>query len=62
MLKRFGVAKVEGVPWLIVVDGDGKVLHSSYEVTDDNHETPQAMVDWLASWAPGHNGAAKVVS
>jgi thiol:disulfide interchange protein len=61
VLKRFGVAKVGGVPWVIVLDAEGKVLHSSYEVTDDKHETPQAMVDWLASWAPGHNGSAATV-
>jgi thioredoxin-related protein len=63
VLKRFGIPKVDGFPWLVVLDADGKVLHSSYEVTDDNHQTPQAMVDWLASWAPGRNGEpAKAVS
>jgi thiol-disulfide isomerase/thioredoxin len=52
VLKRFGIPKVDGFPWLVVLDADGKVLHSSYEVTDDNHETPQAMINWIAGWAP----------
>ncbi len=48
---RFGVEEVTGVPWMIVLAPDGTVLHSSYEVTDENHEQPQEMADWLASWA-----------
>ncbi len=49
--QRFGVAKVTGVPWMIVAEPDGKVLASSYEVTDEHHTTPQSMIDWLAHWA-----------
>jgi thiol:disulfide interchange protein len=48
---RFGVEEIGGVPWMIVLAPDGTVLHSSYEVTDENHEEPQEMADWLASWA-----------
>ncbi len=51
VLERFGTEAVTGYPWLIVVEPGGTVLHSSYEVTDENHETPQAMVNWLAQWA-----------
>lgn len=51
VLKRFGLPKVDGFPWLIVADANGNVLHSSYEVTDKDHETPQAMIDWIAKWA-----------
>jgi thiol:disulfide interchange protein len=58
VLKRFGIPKVDGFPWLVVLDADGKVLHSSYEVTDDKHETPQAMINWLAGWAPDRNPLA----
>jgi hypothetical protein len=36
---------------MIVLEPDGMVLHSSYEVTDENHEEPQDMADWLAFWA-----------
>ncbi|MEE8439500.1 MAG: thioredoxin family protein [Micropepsaceae bacterium] len=48
---RFGAEEIGGVPWMIVLASDGTVLHSSYEVTDQNHEEPQQMADWLASWA-----------
>jgi len=48
---RFHVAKLTGVPWLIIADSDGQVAASSYEVTDEHHTKPQAMVDWLAHWA-----------
>lgn len=51
VLRRFGLAKVKGVPWLIVAEPDGRVLDSSYTVTDNHHQTPQQMVDWLARWA-----------
>jgi thiol-disulfide isomerase/thioredoxin len=51
VLRRFGIDEIGGVPWLVVVEPDGRVLASSYEVTDENHETPQAMVNWLAQWA-----------
>lgn len=52
VLERFGIPEIGGVPWLVVAEPDGTVLASSYEVTDENHETPQAMVNWLAQWAP----------
>jgi thiol-disulfide isomerase/thioredoxin len=51
ILRRFGVSQVEGVPWLVIADPDGKVVASSDAITDDAHHTPQQMVDWLAQWA-----------
>jgi thiol-disulfide isomerase/thioredoxin len=51
VLQRFHVGKVEGVPWLVVADADGKVVASSDAITDDAHHTPQSMVDWLAQYA-----------
>lgn len=51
ILKRFGLKDIAGYPWVVIADADGKVLHSSYEITDDDHQTPQAMVDWIAKWA-----------
>jgi thiol:disulfide interchange protein len=51
VLARFGVARVDGLPWVLIVDPDGHVLASSDAITDDAHHTPQAMVDWLATWA-----------
>lgn len=58
VLKRFGLSKVDGFPWLIVADASGKVLASSSEVTDEKHETPQAMLDWIAQWAPSKGSRA----
>lgn len=43
-------AKVNGIPWIVVAEPDGKVLASGYEITDGHHKTPQSMVDWLATW------------
>jgi thioredoxin-related protein len=49
--ERFGTNEIGGVPWILVLESDGTLLNSSYEVTDANHEQPQQMADWLASWA-----------
>ena len=43
-------ATVNGIPWIVITEPDGKVLTSSYEITDGNHKTPQSMLDWLALW------------
>ena len=52
ILKRFGIKKIDGVPWLVVATSGGRILASSSEVTDEKHETPQAMIDWIAAYAP----------
>ena len=45
-------AKVTGVPWIVIAEPDGTVVHSSYEVTDKGFaQKPQAMIDWIAKWA-----------
>jgi thiol-disulfide isomerase/thioredoxin len=49
--KTYGAPKMPGVPWLVVAQPDGKILVSSFEVTDEHHTTPQQMADWLAAWA-----------
>ena len=59
ILKRFDVKKIDGVPWLIVADADGKVLASSSDVTDKQHETPQLMINWIAAYTPKGGAAAK---
>ena len=51
LLHRFNLNKIDGFPWMIVAEPDGAVLNSSYEITDDHHQTPQSMVDWLAKWS-----------
>ncbi|MFN3858349.1 MAG: thioredoxin family protein [Caulobacter sp.] len=50
-LKRLSIADLDGVPWLVVMEPNGRILASSYEVTDEDHETPQLMIDWIAQWA-----------
>jgi thiol:disulfide interchange protein len=47
---RFHVAKLAGVPWIVIAEPDGSVVVSSDDVTDEHHHTPQAMADWLARW------------
>jgi len=50
---RFGITRrLEGVPFMLVVDPDGKLLNAGNAATlDEAHAMkPQAMVDWLASW------------
>ena len=51
IVHRFGLTQIAGYPWLIVAKSDGKVLASSYAVTDEFHHTPQSMIDWIAQWA-----------
>ena len=48
---RFGPKRIAGYPWLIVAEPDGRVLASSYPVTDEFHHTPQAMIHWIAERA-----------
>src|SRR5205085_12219622 len=52
ILKRFGIKKIDGVPWLVVAEPSGKILASSSAVTDKSHETPQAMINWIAAYTP----------
>jgi thiol:disulfide interchange protein len=52
ILQRFKVKKIDGVPWLIVAAPDGKILASSSDVTDKQHETPQLMINWIAAYTP----------
>jgi thiol-disulfide isomerase/thioredoxin len=49
---RFGIAKVEGVPSLLVVDRRGKLLDQGhvFALSDARHMSPQALADWLAQW------------
>lgn len=50
---RFGIThRLEGVPFMLVVDPDGKLLNTGHTASLDEARTmePQAMVDWLASW------------
>jgi thiol:disulfide interchange protein len=52
VLARYGVSDIEGVPALLIIDEQGKVLNRRelLDVTDKRHTRPQQMVDWLAKW------------
>ena len=52
ILARYGVSDIEGVPALLIIDEQGKVLNRRelLDVTDKRHTRPQQMVDWLAKW------------
>ena len=51
---RFGQTKrLEGVPSVLIVTPDGKLLNSGHTaaLVDARSMTPQGIVDWLARWA-----------
>lgn len=51
---RFGITKrPEGVPSVLIVDANGKLLNQGHtEALADAHTMePQAIVDWLAKWS-----------
>jgi len=50
---RFGIThRLEGVPFMLVADPDGKLLNAGNAATLDEASTmtPQAIADWLARW------------
>jgi thiol-disulfide isomerase/thioredoxin len=49
---RFGIDKVSGVPSLLVVDRQGRLLDRDhvFALSDARHMSPQALADWLAQW------------
>ncbi len=49
---RYGIAKVDGVPSLLVVDRRGRLLDAGHTaaLADARSMTPQALADWLARW------------
>ncbi|ASG21639.1 thioredoxin family protein [Nitrospirillum viridazoti] len=58
---RFGVPKFKGVPTVLVVEADGTLVNgdASFDLTDARHMDPQAVVDWLAKWAPPSKTASR---
>ena len=51
---RYGITqRLEGVPAVLIVDANGKLLNAGNIVAlDEAHNMePQAIVNWLASWA-----------
>ena len=49
---RYGIAKVDGVPSLLVVDKHDRLLNAGHTaaLADARSMTPQALADWLARW------------
>jgi thiol-disulfide isomerase/thioredoxin len=49
---HWGVARVTGVPSLLIVDAKGRLLDEGHTaaLADARHMTPQALADWLAHW------------
>jgi thiol:disulfide interchange protein len=53
--RRFGVDLSGGVPTVLIVGPDGKMLVNAGHIAaleDARHMTPQAIADWLAQWTP----------
>jgi thiol:disulfide interchange protein len=51
--KRYGIAKLEGVPAVLIVDPVRDRLinrNRIFALADARSMTPQALADWLASW------------
>jgi len=50
---RYGIAKLKGVPALLIVNPrTGKLVNPDriFALSDARHMTPQALADWLAQW------------
>jgi thiol-disulfide isomerase/thioredoxin len=49
---KYGVATVEGVPAILVVDRHGKLRDTGHvaALADARSMNPQALADWLAQW------------
>jgi len=51
--RRYGIAKLEGVPAVLIVDVSRDRLvnrNRIFALADARSMTPQALADWLASW------------
>lgn len=51
---RFGIiARLEGVPAVIVAEPDGRFVNRGHiaALADARHMTPQGIADWIAQWA-----------
>jgi hypothetical protein len=50
---KYGVPMPHGVPALVVLDGDGKVLYSQKnEFSDMRHMESSALTEFLNKWKP----------
>ncbi|HEX5278450.1 MAG TPA: thioredoxin family protein [Micropepsaceae bacterium] len=55
VVSKFGIAKLQGVPTVVIADADGKPVNVTNSADLDNARemTPQGIADWLARWADG---------
>ena len=55
VVSKFGIAKLQGVPTVVIADADGKAINVTNSADLDNARamTPQGIADWLARWANG---------
>jgi thiol-disulfide isomerase/thioredoxin len=51
---RWGLRRITGVPSVLIVDGDGRLLDAGHTeaLADARSMSPQALADWLAQWTP----------
>jgi len=50
---RYGVTKLDGVPTVLIVDTNGKLLNATNaaDLADARSMNPQGIANWLARWA-----------
>ncbi|MBI1212732.1 MAG: thiol reductase thioredoxin [Alphaproteobacteria bacterium] len=50
---RYGVTKLEGVPTVLIVEPDGKLINATNaaDLADARSMNPQGIANWLARWA-----------
>ena len=51
---RFGAAKPEGIPAILIVSPSGQLLNPGKitDLSNDRSWSPQAITNWLSQWAP----------
>jgi hypothetical protein len=51
---HWGVRRLTGVPSLLVIDRDDRLLDAGHQeaLADARSMSPQALADWLARWTP----------
>jgi thiol-disulfide isomerase/thioredoxin len=52
LVERFGIAKLHGVPTVVIAEADGTPLNitNSADLADARSMNPQSIADWLARW------------
>ena len=50
---RYGVTKLDGVPTVLIIEPDGKLINAtnSADLADARSMNPQGIANWLARWA-----------